>query len=115
MKEFLKNIKTKACKAIAPALAVVASALATVSPAFAASLPGADVNPEELVIKILGVVATLGRLVGCVLLAVGVYQFILAFKDDNADAKTRGVTLVIVGALLIGMKWLLALVGINLG
>lgn len=121
MKNLVKNIKAKTSALVEktknfvkPALVAVAAALTTM-PGYAADITIGDLenlSADALVGKIVGIVLTLARYVGIILLVTGIYQLIMAYKDDNADAKTRGITLAIVGIVLITLKALLKTFGI---
>lgn len=117
MKNLLNTVKTKALsvkeKALnkaMPALLAFAALISTIVPGFA--LPGEGTSPEALITSIIGIVLTLARYIGIVLVVTGVFQLVMAYKDDNADSKTRGVQLAIVGVILIGLKTLLTTAGL---
>ena len=76
--------------------------LVTISPAFAAGATA----PSELT-SILG---TLLEYIGIIFRAIGILlaiyafgQMILAFKDENPDAKSKSASILVVGILLIAM------------
>lgn len=49
--------------------------------------------------------------IGSVIMALGLGQMFLAFKDDNADAKSRATTVLLAGVFLILIKEILQKVG----
>lgn len=104
------SVKEKALNKAMPALLAVAGVLSTIVPGYA--LPGEGTSPETLITSIIGIVLTLARYIGIVLVVTGVFQLVMAYKDDNADSKTRGVQLAIVGVILIGLKTLLTTAGL---
>ena len=119
MKNIIKNIKSKAMSLKSKAvtgLAALTATMMTVLPTYATqdvtinNLTGLDVN--ALLGKIVGIVLTIAQGIGIVLLVSGIFQLIMAYKDDNADSKTRGIQLAIVGVVLITFKTLLSGVGI---
>ncbi len=103
------TIKNKVLNKCKPALLAVATVLASTA---GYALPGADTSPDQLVTSIIGIVLTLARYIGIVLIVTGVFQLVMAYKDDNADAKTRGVQLAIVGVILVGLKAILTAAGL---
>lgn len=119
MKNLIKNIKAKASKLNKKATAVMAAFAATlmsIVPAYATQdvtigdLTNLSVN--QLLGKIVGIILTLAQAIGLILLVSGIFQLVMAYKDDNADAKTRGIQLAIVGVVLITFKAILQGVGI---
>lgn len=112
MKNLVKKIKNKAVTA----MAALTAALMTIVPAYATNnvaigdLTNLSVN--QLLGKIASIILTIAQGIGVVLLISGIFQLVMAYKDDNADAKTRGIQLAIVGVVLITFKALLQGVGI---
>ena len=102
------NLKEKAMVKVAAILAPVAGALATIVPA--AGLASTD--PDVLIKSVFNIIFTLAKYVGAVLVVTGIFQLVMAYKDDYADAKTRGVTLAIVGIVLSGLQLILQTAGI---
>ena len=104
------SVKEKALNKAMPALLAVAGVLSTIVPGYA--LPGEGTSPETLITSIIGIVLTLARYIGIVLVVTGVFQLVMAYKDDNADSKTRGIQLAICGVILIGLEAVLTAAGI---
>lgn len=74
---------------------------------------GADVNPEETFNKVITFFANwIGR-VGLVVAFVGGIMFGLAFKNEDADAKTRGLQTLIAGFIVFALSKSLNLFGIE--
>ena len=42
----------------------------------------------------------------------GIFQLILAYKDDNADAQSKSIRHIVVGASLMGLRIFLVMAGI---
>lgn len=63
-----------------------------------------DATAEGIVSKIVDMVAMIARYIGIVLLAWGVVQLVLAFKNEDADSKSRAMMLIIVSVALIAVK-----------
>lgn len=63
-----------------------------------------DVNLEEVMGKILGVLTTVFLYVGILLMAWGIGQLVLAFKNEDADSKSRAIMLIVASVFLIAIK-----------
>ena len=111
MKEYFSKAKNKVtsvasrCKREAVALtAVAASAMPmTVSAANGGALMG----------KLLDVVTMIFRYIGILLLAWSIGMLVLAFKNEDADSKSRAMMLLVVSIILIGIDGILNLVGVR--
>lgn len=55
---------------------------------------------------VLDIIFEVAKYVGIVLAVSGIFQLILAYKDDNADGQSRAVRLVVVALVLLGLKTL---------
>ena len=66
--------------------------------AFAASAP------EQVLSKVLGLVCQIFLYIGILLLAWSVGMLVLAFKNEDADSKSRAMMMMVVAAALIGFK-----------
>lgn len=103
---------TKSAKRIcatASASAVVASATTL---GFAGSGPTTAVNPANVVKNIIKIVFDIFFYIGLVLLAWSIGMLVLAFKNEDADSKSRAIMLLIVSAVLMGIKFLFNRLGI---
>ena len=85
---------------------------ATKMPVFAATTINTGADTDKLVGGILDVVFQVAMYMGFVIAAAGVFTFIMAFKDDNAESQSRGARLAVVGAILIGLKAIVSLTGL---
>lgn len=102
--------KDKVLNKCKPALLAVATALATTT---GYALPGENTSADQLVTAIINVVFYISRYVGVIFIVSGVYQLVMAYKDEgNPDGKSRGIHLSIVGIVLIGLKGILQTVGL---
>jgi hypothetical protein len=76
-----------------------------------------DESANQIIVRILGVVCSIFRYIGIVLLAWSIGMLVLSFKNEDADSKSRAVLLMVVSIALIAIKSLLAAilpaVGIN--
>lgn len=50
--------------------------------------------------------------IGAVLIIGGILSLLLAYKDENADAQSRAVRLIVIGGALVGFRPLLEMAGI---
>lgn len=92
MKGLLNKIKLNARAAkIVAGSAVGASAVAAV---------GAGATAQTLVTNLLGYVFGMFKYIGILLLAWGVGQLVLAFKNEDADSKSRAMMLIMVAIVL---------------
>ena len=110
MKEFFSKAKNKVtsiasrCKKEAVALtAIAASAMPMSVHADGAALMG----------KLLEVITTIFRYIGILLLAWSIGMLVLAFKNEDADSKSRAMMLLVVSIILIGIEGILNLVGVD--
>ena len=68
----------------------------------------ADLN--QIMGSILGVLATVFLYVGILLLCWGIGQLVLAFKNEDADSKSRAIMLIVASVFLIGIRTFLTAV-----
>ena len=71
-----------------------------------------DANVSKVLSGVVNIIFTVARYVGIVLGISGIFQLILAYKDDNADGQSRAVRLVVVALVLIGLKTLVNVTGL---
>lgn len=76
--------------------------LITVGPAFAGEV-ALDPQLGKLLETVISYIGLIFRVVGILLLAYSVGQMIMAFKDDNPDAKTKASTMIVVAFILISI------------
>lgn len=62
---------------------------------------------EGIMTKLLDIIFTIARYVGIVIVAIGIFNFVLAMKDENADGQSRGIKFVVVGIALVALKALM--------
>ena len=79
---------------------------------FCATNVNEGATPENVLGGVLDIVFKIAFWVGAVLGVSGVFQLVLAYKDDNADGQSRAVRLVVVALLLIGLRALVELTGL---
>lgn len=83
--------------------AAVATAAPFVAYSFAAAAAPAGPNPATIVSTFLGYVLDMFICVGALLGVWAVAQLALAFKNEDADSKSRAMMMLIVAAILIGI------------
>lgn len=73
----------------------------TIVPTFAT----ASAPPElsKLMEQMIGYVGLIFRVVGIILAVYAIGQMIMAFRDENPDAKTKATTLLVVSIILISL------------
>lgn len=115
---FASKVKDGAVKAYEFAkkntLAMVASLSALVPATSMMSVYAINqVNEENLIGQVLKIIFTLFQYIGILLLAWSIGMLVLAFKNEDADSKSRAIMMMVVSVVLIGVKTLFQ--NINLG
>ena len=108
MKTALSKVKSKVSywKNYLVSSFLCASVMATTTPVNAAvtvketTIQGAD----ELVSTLLGFVAKMAQYIGMILLVWGVIQFIMAFRNEVADSKSRSIMVCVMAIVLISIQ-----------
>ncbi len=96
MKNFVMKTEEKLEKAFAPMLAAGA-AMGIVPTAYA-------VSAEDAIKKVVKLVFTIFKYIGIVLALWGGGSLIMAFKNEDADSKTRAIMSLIVGIALVTLQ-----------
>ena len=99
---FLKNVESKTNAVI----------FKLMGPCFAASLACMPVRASDIdmgearsaISSIVDVMFTIFMYVGIVLLIWGIGQLVLAFRNEDADSKTRAIMLLVAAAALLGLR-----------
>lgn len=71
-----------------------------------------DLDSDALMGGIIDTVLQVFQWIGILLLVWGIGQLIMAFKNEDADSKSRAIMMIVSSVLLIGLKGLLNIVGI---
>jgi hypothetical protein len=76
-------------------------------------MPNIDENMSamDLIGKIIDTICSIGFFIGIVMVAIGIFMLVFAYKDDNTENISRGARMAIIGALLTGLKFLLKATG----
>lgn len=88
---------------------------------FAAALPAGAVTindgmtTEKMIGGIIEFIIEVARYMGFVVVAAGIFMFVFAYKDDNAEAQSRAARFAVVGAILLSLKTILKLTGLISG
>lgn len=72
----------------------------------------ATVDMDTLFGGIVDIIIKMSSYVGMILVIGGIFQLILAYKDDNADAQSKSIRHIVVGASLMGLRIFLVMAGI---
>lgn len=110
----VKEVKNKLCQVntklkefassnkfvLAGQKALIGAGFFILTPLCAFADVGDPVNPIEMVTKLVSLVCSIFGLIGAVLLVWALGQLILAFKNEDADSKSRAMQVLIVAVLL---------------
>lgn len=66
-----------------------------------------DNTGTKLVLEIVAIVCYIARIIGVILLVWGVVQLILAFRNEDADSKTKAAMTIVVAVILFSLSFLL--------
>ena len=103
------SIRNKLEKLYVAASSAFMMGIMSAVPAFAAdSGPKKNDTANKAMKELLGVLGTVGLYVGIGLLAFGVYEIIMSVIQSQPEAKTKGITLAVVGAILMGLSGILS-------
>lgn len=72
------------------------------------------VETKNVLENLLGYVFKIFRYIGVILIAWGIGQLVLAFKNDDADSKSRAIMTIVAAAMLFGLSTLFDALGIGL-
>lgn len=103
----VKNLFT-GLKSKTKTIALTASATAVTSTVSMVAM--ADSNTKQIIGNVLGYVMAIFRYIGYVLAAWGVGQLVLAFKNDDADSKSRAIMTIVAAVALVGIGVLMKLI-----
>lgn len=67
---------------------------------------------RDLIEKMVSIIGTIFQAVGAVLTVYSVGQLILAFKNEDADSKSRASTMMVVGVVLIALPGVIEALGL---
>lgn len=103
----------KFCKKYALELVISMSAIlpcSTVLDVYASTVN--TVDEVNLISKVLDIIFTIFRYIGILLLAWSIGMLVLAFKNEDADSKSRAIMMMVVSVVLIGVKTLFTGLGL---
>lgn len=117
-----KKNKVKGILARAAAFGMAASSVATMTAAqvFAddfgsVTVSGDNVSANTVMGKVIGMLLTITRFAGVALAVYGVYEIIMSFTQNQAEAKTKGVIMTLSGVTMVALKSVLIGFGIITG
>lgn len=103
-KEKIKNAdKKKIVKPVIPCLMFMALAVFSTQTMYNADLGNAQANVKDILGNMISVIELVFQAVGVVLLVYSIAQLVLAFKNEDADSKTRASTLLVVAVILVAL------------
>lgn len=88
-------------------LAAAGASAAAIMPFVPLALADTSSTASDLISKVLGVICDIFLGIGVLLLAWSVGMLFLAFKNDDADSKSRAMMMMIVSIVLIAFKTIL--------
>lgn len=117
-----KKNKVKGVLARAAAFGMAASSVATMTAAqvFAddfgsVTVSGDNVSANTVMGKVIGMLLTITRFAGVALAVYGIYEIIMSFTQNQAEAKTKGVIMTLSGVIMVALKSVLIGFGIITG
>ena len=103
-KEKIKSIdKKKFALQSIPSFALMALATVSTKTMYNDNLSGARKDVKGILAQMSGVIELVFQAVGIVLLVYSIAQLVLAFKNEDADSKTRASTMLVVAVILIAI------------
>lgn len=100
MGNIVNKIKLNARTLKIVAGSTASAALVGTSFAAASAVSGGGTSAKTLVTNMLGYVFAIFKYIGWLLLAWGIGQLVLAFKNEDADSKSRAMMLIVVAIIL---------------
>lgn len=107
--------KVKGFFAAINAMALSVAATVTSASAFGndkVNLTTGNVDAEDLMGKIIGILLTITRFVGVALVVYGVYEIVMSFMQNQPEAKTKGIVMALAGVVMIALKSVLQGLGV---
>lgn len=104
VKSFVQNPGKKGKVAVAMSVMLVMTALFSL---FVFAADASDGGMSDIINALLDVILKIFFYIGILLLAWSVGMLVLAFKNEDADSKSRSMMLLVVSIALIGLKPLL--------
>ena len=108
MKKFREAIKENVRAGSACMFTAMAMSTATPITAHAVNSSaitfGSSTNTDDLIQGVAGLVLAAAWYVGMFLVVWGAFQLILAFKNEDADSKSRAIMCIVTGGLLVGLR-----------
>lgn len=83
--------------------ALISAGYLALTPLMAFAIPE-EVNAGVLMDKLIGTVCDVFRMIGALLLVWAIGQLVLAFKNEDADSKSRAMMVLVASILLLSLK-----------
>lgn len=61
---------------------------------------------ESIFDKLVSIIFDIAFYVGAIIVVIGIFNFVLAMKDENADGQSRGIKFCVVGIALVALETL---------
>lgn len=109
---FIKSCTEKVSAKFKKATAAISVGLMTASMSmtrvFATdATPNTDATMDSLMGQVLKIIFTIFRYVGILLLVWSIAQIVMAFKNDDADSKQKGMMIAVISIVLITLSFVL--------
>lgn len=77
-----------------------------------ATITNGNADPATMMGDIIGVILTIMRYAGVVLVIYGIYEIIMSIMNNQPEAKTKGIFMAMAGVVLIALKSILQGLGV---
>jgi len=108
IKTFAKNPSEKA--KFGMAVGTVITAMTAFAPMALAAGANNNVDMSGLIGQLLGIICDIFLAIGILLAAWSIGMLVLAFKNEDADSKSRAMMMLVVSVALVGAETLISLV-----
>ena len=83
------------------AYAAMVTGMTSVAPAYCA---GTNSMMNSLFTKMVDIICTIAFYVGAIIIVGGIFNWVLAQKDENADGQSRAIKFIVCGFALVALK-----------
>lgn len=108
----VKAVMTAPFRMMNAALLSLMTMAMAVAPTMCTTTIKSNIDMDVLFGNMANIIIKIAFYCGAIIAISGIFQLVLAYKDDNADGQTRAIRLVVVGAVLIGFRTILQIAGI---
>ena len=91
--------------------------LSSVSPTFctSSSTSSATNNMNALFSSMVNIICDIAFYIGAIIVVSGIFNWVLAQKDENADGQSRAIKFIVVGFVLVSLKFIVSPIIRSLG